>query len=144
MFPGLTVLAEKDLVVLIAGQIEFRCVATGYMDAVAPFTGLIASVMRRSNYNGFGCVQLKIAAGSSPLAEVEEYIDSIPMHSRDDVANLTVTDFSTVKAIDPTVEYLARPVFIEINPRICGPVYSDPRGFDRFLRLYVKSVMGYE
>ena len=92
------------------------------IERVAPLYDTIRRIVEKSNYNGFGVANVKLAPRRMTSDQLNAYLESIPNVNIDSTDVVTM-DFSGAKSslVDPS-EYDAVLKFFEINPRVGGPL----------------------
>ena len=108
------------------------------LEKITALYDMTRRIVEQSNYNGFGVINLKLVPGTMGKAQLEHYLNSIPIIQRGS-ASVVTADFSAAHSSLDANELESVPKMFEINPRIGGPLYRKYVGEQALMvELYMK------
>ena len=113
-----------------------KCTA---FEEVTPVLDIIRKIIKKTGYNGFGCLNFKLLQSGSPITEdawleqQEEVNDASLDAVMYDFSALRLSDDEHWKATDMT------PKIFEVNSRVCGSLPHHPTILAQWITAYLAS-----
>ena len=89
------------------------------IDAIAPLSDITRKLLQRSMYNGFGCINFKLAANKKSVSEIDHLLSSLPTVNAATGPHLN-TDFGADDASSEWEKYDGVAKMFDFNARLCG------------------------
>ena len=105
------------------------------LDRLTGILSIVIDIVAKSKYNGLIGLQFKVMKANTAKREpvlVRDYTTDMPIGKA-----IVISDFTQIADPKSTPAF---PVFIEVNPRINGPMSIEPVALHRMLQLYIESM----